>query len=88
MAVLTDNDRAEEMAQFMRAISAKAKLPGEGLEILKPDLRAAINAVDDWVNDNAAAFNAALPVAARTALTTSQKAELLLFVVRRRFEVT
>ena len=60
----------------------------ELLDLSKQELRDAVNAVDDWVDDNAAAFNQALPVDARTALTAAQKAELLMRVVRRRFEVT
>ena len=36
---------------------------------------------------NAAAMNAALPAAARTGLTTKQKAKLLVFVVQTRYGV-
>jgi hypothetical protein len=46
---------------------------------------AAVNAADAWVDSNAASFNAALPVAARNGLTSSQKARLLMFVVSQRF---
>lgn len=85
MAVLPDNDRAETHQAYMSHISQKR----EGLAVLtKTMLRAAINAVDDWVDANAASFNTNLPVTARTNLTAKQKAELLVFVVRRRFEVT
>ncbi len=84
MAVLSDTDRVGEWAGFMSDISSRFDL----LDLSKDDLREAVNAVDDWVDDNAAAFNQALPVAARTALTAAQKAELLMRVVRRRFEVT
>jgi hypothetical protein len=55
--------------------------------ITKADLAAAINAIDDWVDVNATAFNLAIPQPARAQLTTKQKARLLLYVVRRRFEV-
>ncbi len=84
MAVLSDTDRVAEWAGFMSDISLRR----EPIGLTKPDLRAAVDAIDDWVDDNAAAFNQALPVAARTALTVAQKAELLMRVVRRRFEVT
>ncbi len=84
MAILSENDRVTEWAGFMSDISIRR----EPIALVKQDLRDAINAVDDWVDTNTAAFNQALPVAARTFLTATQKAELLMRVVRRRFEVT
>jgi len=57
------------------------------ISITKADLRAAVNAVDDWINTNAAAYNTAIPQPARGALTASQKAELLSAVALRKFEV-
>ena len=54
----------------------------------KPDLQAAVDAVDGWLDANAASLNAAIPVAARTTLTVKQKAQLLVYVIRRRFEVS
>lgn len=80
MAVLTNPDRAHVWAEAMRQ--------GEALGLTKAELRAAVNAVDDWLDANAAAFNAAIPQPARAALTARQKALLLAAVVRRRFEVT
>jgi hypothetical protein len=56
--------------------------------VLKASLLDAVGAADDWVEANQASFNAALPAAARNGLTTRQKAMLLMFVVRRRYEVT
>lgn len=84
MAVLSDNDRATLWAALMREISAT----GQTVSITKPDLRAAVNAADQWADDNAASFNSAIPQPARSALTAQQKARLLLFVIRRRFEVS
>lgn len=80
MAVLSNADRAEVAAEGMR----DSRL-GTLANLLKTDWRAAINAADDWVNSNAASFNSALPVAARTNLTSAQKALLLVFVVMRRY---
>jgi hypothetical protein len=83
MAVLPDNDRAALWAEFMRNQSAeRAEMP-----LLKAELRAAVNAVDAWVDANATAYNTAIPQPARGALTTKQKALLLMFVVSRRWEV-
>lgn len=84
MAVLPDPDRFDIWAKFMRALSAE----GDKLDIGKADLREAFNATDAWIDDNAASFNAALPVAARTSLTAKQKVRLFVFVAERRFEVT
>ena len=70
MAVLDEAARQFVWRKFMAA----GNTPGT---ILKADLRAAVNAADDWVDANAAAFNTALPVAFRTAATAQQKAILL-----------
>lgn len=82
MAVLPDNDRVSVWAQYMRDISAQRETFGA---LSKADLRAAVNALDDFMNTNAGAINAALPQPARGALTTPQKAQLLMAVVARRY---
>jgi hypothetical protein len=84
MAVLSDNDRAVLWAEAMRLMSDAREPCG----ITKQDLRAALNAIDAWVDANAGAFNTAIPQPARSSLTTAQKARLLMIVVRRRFEVS
>lgn len=81
MAVLSDAERLALWAEFMRDRSS-ARDP---LSLTKADLRAAVNAVDDWLNTNAAALNAAIPQPARGALSVSQKALLLQHVVARRY---
>ena len=83
MAVLPDVDRAALWAEYMRHQSAEHAT----MAFTKDDLRAAVNAADAWVDANAASYNAALPLPARTALTAKQKALLLMFVIRRRWEV-
>lgn len=80
MAVLSDAKRAEACAELQRTPDC----PGT---ITKAQLRAAIDALDDYMDANAAAMNNALPVAARTGLTTKQKARLLAFVVLTRYGV-
>lgn len=82
MAVLAEQDRFDIWAEYMRdkAVGAMAALT-------KPQLRAAVDAADDWANSNAAAFNTALPVAARNALTGPQKALLLVYVITKRWQV-
>ena len=81
MAVLADGARLEVWAELMRKWSAD----GQAVGVTKADLRAAVNAIDDWLNTNAAALNSALPQPARGALTTAQKAILLTYVVQRRY---
>lgn len=45
MATLSESDRTQAMAEVMR------DLVGESISITKPDLIAAVNAVDTWVSD-------------------------------------
>ena len=81
MALLPDTDRATVRSLWARRLSDDR----EPMLLTKPQMLAAVNATDDWIDANAAAFNAALPLAARNNLTTQQKAELLAIVVLKRF---
>ncbi|HXV42414.1 MAG TPA: hypothetical protein VEC96_05090 [Anaerolineae bacterium] len=81
MAILSDAERKELWAEFMQ-------LNNESIGITKTDLRAALNAIDSWVDNNTASFNTAIPQPARSALSARQKAWLLMLVVERRFEVS
>ena len=78
MAVLTDERRREAWAEMMRL---------GGVSIAKADLRAAFDAIDDWLDTNAATINAAIPQPARGSLTASQKALLMALVIRKRYDV-
>lgn len=55
--------------------------------LTKAQIRAAIDAADQWSDDNAASFNTALPAAYRTAATAKQKAILQAIVSLRRYGV-
>ena len=81
MAVLPDADRVKVWASFMDELSAARERVGA---LTKADLRAAVNAVDDWIDANSAAFNSAIPQPARAELTNQQKLSLFLRVLRRR----
>lgn len=83
MAVLSEVDRAAVSLDYQRNYA-----PGESVACTRPQIRAAIDAADDWLELNASSFNLALPLAARQNLTARQKARLLVWVIRRRFEVT
>ena len=82
MAILADEQRFEVWAQFMSDLSNGRESIGD---LTKQDLRAAFNAVDDWVDANAASLNSAIPQPARGVLTAPQKARLLMLVVQKRF---
>ena len=82
MAALADQDRADCSDDFQRVLSfAREPLPG----ILRSDIRAAINAIDDFLVTNAAAVNNAFPAATKNNLTTAQKARLVAAVTLKRF---
>jgi hypothetical protein len=78
VAVLSDQDRAEVTQEFM----AQAQGPHT---ITKADIRAAVNALDEWYNSNAASANAALPQPARGQMTTTDKAHLSNLIVNKRY---
>ena len=81
MATLPDGERAQAWADLMRQWSAD----GTTIGIDKTELREAVDALDSYLDANAASINSALPTAARTGLTTAQKALLLQYVVARRY---
>lgn len=83
MAILGDADRSSVWSEIMSRLSGER----QSLSVTKSDLRSAVDAVDQWVSDNQASFNAALPVAFRNDATASQKALLLMYVVIRRYSV-
>lgn len=86
MTTLGDDDRRAIWGKFMSDASARRELIGSG--ITKQELRAVVDAIDQWIDDNAAAFNAVLPEPGRTQLTTKQKVEIFMAIVKRRWEVT
>lgn len=79
MAVLTTQERAEVHRDYMRdeheTFGAVTKL----------NLRAVVDALDDFFESNAAAINAAIPQPARGQLSTAQKSRLVRHVLRRRY---
>jgi hypothetical protein len=78
MAVLINADRAAVWASLMTDNT-------EVCSITKTDLRAAVNAIDDFLEANATAINNTLPAAAKAGLSVAQKARLLSYVVRKRW---
>jgi len=84
MAAMNSTDRTNLGALFQTDASRTSEVLSG---VLKSDIQAAVAAVDDWVVANATSFNNALPAAAKAGLTTAQKARLLMYVVRKRYEV-
>ena len=58
MAVLTSAERRDVWDELMQEASRVRSEVG----ITKADLRAAIDATDQWIEDNQGSFNTALPV--------------------------
>ena len=78
---LTTNQLQAIRAKYGSDLSARREV----FALTKPQLDAALLAIDGWLDANAAAFNSALSVAARNNLTAVQKAELLYLVCLKRF---
>ena len=57
----------------------------ESIGLTKADVDAAIDAIDTWIDANSTSYNTAIPQPARSALTASQKAELLYRVALKRY---
>jgi len=81
---LTLEDRARVARGLMRYWSRFWTV----IAISKAELLAAVGATDDWVEDNAASYNAALPQAARSNLSLGQKTLLLCVVAIARVSIS
>ena len=77
MTLLTQTDRDRLIAQLQRVETA-------AMAFTTPELAAACAAADQWVEDNQASFNSALPAAFRAKATTAQKVVLLAYILWRR----
>lgn len=76
MATLTTAQRQQVWRGLMRYWSQKT----EELVLNKADLQAAVDATDTWIETNQTGFNNALPTAAKTNLTATQKTLLFCIV--------
>jgi hypothetical protein len=65
-------------------VTAQALREGVWPGIIKTELRAAINATDDYIDTIQASYNNALPLNVRTSLNLVQKTLLFCFVAMRR----
>jgi hypothetical protein len=83
MAVLSDADRHLCYKQFSDYLSTN-RIPSKPS---KQQFRAAINAIDVSVDNNRTSFNNAIPEPCKSLMTTKQKAQMLMYVVSKRWEV-
>ena len=81
MAVLSNGDRANVWALVM----TNRQFAADTIGIKKADLRAAVDALDSFLDTNAATINAAIPQPARGSLTAAQKALILQFIIEARY---
>jgi hypothetical protein len=81
MAVLTDADRILAARQWIQRVFVELKTTAS---FHSGQIKAAVDAADDWADANAGSFNTALPTAFRNGATTEQKTLLLCYVILRR----
>lgn len=77
MAALDATNRLRAMGVMLREA-----VPPSGCS--KADILAAVSAADDWIDSNAASFNAALPQPFRGNASAGQKALLIAYLCMRR----
>lgn len=80
MAVLSEGSRVAIWSKFMRENL-------DDIDITKQDLRAAFDAADTFIDNNAGAYNASIPQPARSALSAGQKALIFMLAANERFDV-
>lgn len=81
MAILNPTQRNSISASYQQEKSSiREILPG----ITKIDLLNAVNALDNWFDDNSTAINLAIPQPVRGALSLQQKLDLVLKVLQKR----
>lgn len=76
MAVLDAANRRAIMGQLVRTFAYSG--------LTKPDVQAAVDALDTFLEDNAVTINAAFPLPFRSVANASQKAAIVAYVALRR----
>lgn len=77
MTLLDATSRARVVAQWMRKNL-------EAAAFSKTELAAAVDATDQWIEDNTSSFVTALPSGFRTKSTATQKTLVFVYVLMRR----
>lgn len=78
MALLDATNRFRVFAQAMR------DMPGVLTGVTKTQLQSAVDATDQWIEDNQTSYNNALPAAVKNNATLVQKTFLFCYVAMRR----
>lgn len=77
---LVDVDRLQVWKEMINEYGERREDPG----LTKSQLRAALDALDDWLDTNLASLNSAIPLPARTRMTAKQKAKMVSYLLRLR----
>ena len=83
MAILSDSDRIKTRRCFTHYFS----LFRLATDLSKEEIKSAVDATDDWIDDNQVSFNNALPVLVQNSLTTTQKTLLFCAVALARTSI-
>jgi hypothetical protein len=83
MANMSDADRIAVWKEFMAQTSSAHE--AYDAPLTKADVRAAVDGIDQWLTDNAASGNQAIPQPARAGLSTAQKARMQSLIVLKRW---
>jgi hypothetical protein len=84
MAKLGASDLSLSYQRWIHSMMQDKEIIGN---LTRAQVQAAVDAADTWANDNASAYNAALPLPARTTLSSKQKAAILVHILNRRYEL-
>ena len=84
MAVLSSNDRQAVTDQLLRDLSVERNGPGT---LTKAEVRTAVNATDQFQEDEAANYNATLSASAQAQLDARQKSHMFRAVSEKRYGV-
>ena len=83
MATLSENDRLK----IWRGLMSYWSNLWEVTSFSAQDLKSAVDATDQWIDDNQVSFNQALPSAAQTGFTQAQKTLLFCSVALARVSI-
>lgn len=84
MAVLSTTERQEVADQLMRELSGERNGPGT---LTKAEVRTAVDATDQFQEDEAANYNATLSASAQAQLDARQKSHMFRLVSEKRYGV-
>ena len=84
MAVLSTENRDIVYSEAATVMNTDS----EPCPVTRAQLKQTIADIDAWIDANAASFNTAISQPMRGALSTRQKARLMMYVLKRRFEVS